>query len=91
MQYATRYETPLLSDKQCTTIQKITGSVLYYSHAVEPTVIMPLNDIETEQKTAAKKTKIAADHLLDYLDTHPDAKIRFHTSDMILHINYDAS
>jgi hypothetical protein len=27
-QYATRDETPLLSTKQCTTIQKITGSVL---------------------------------------------------------------
>jgi hypothetical protein len=29
MQYATQDETPLLSAKQCTTIQKITGSVLY--------------------------------------------------------------
>jgi hypothetical protein len=28
MQYATQDETPLLSAKQCTTIQKITGSVL---------------------------------------------------------------
>jgi hypothetical protein len=44
-QYATRDETPLLSAKQCTNIQKITGSVLYYSRAVDPTVIMPLNDI----------------------------------------------
>jgi hypothetical protein len=31
MQYATQDETSLLSAKQCTTIQKITGSVLYYS------------------------------------------------------------
>jgi hypothetical protein len=40
-QYATRDKTPLLSAKQCTTIQKITGSVLYYSRAFDPTVIMP--------------------------------------------------
>jgi hypothetical protein len=32
-----------------------------------------------------------ADQLLDYLATHPDATIRYHTSDMILHIHSDAS
>jgi hypothetical protein len=57
MQYATQDETHTLSDKQCTTIQKITGSILYYSRAVDPTVIMPFNDIATEQTTAKKKTK----------------------------------
>jgi hypothetical protein len=91
MQYATQDETPPLSDTECTTIQKITGSVLYYSRAVDPTVIMPLNDKENEQTTAAEKTKTAADQLLDYLATHPDAEIRFHASGMILHIHSDAS
>jgi uncharacterized membrane protein len=57
MQYATQDETPLLSAKQCTTIQKITGSVLYYSRAVDPTVCMPLNDIATEKTTATEKYK----------------------------------
>jgi hypothetical protein len=70
---------------------KITGSVLYYSRAVDPTVVMPLNDIATEQTTATKKTKTASGQLLDYLATHPDAKIRFHASDMVLHIHSDAS
>jgi hypothetical protein len=28
---------------------------------------------------------------LDYLTTHPDATIRYHASDMILHIHSDAS
>jgi hypothetical protein len=44
-QYATKDETPLLTAQQCLTIQKITGSVLYYDRAVDPTVLMPLNDI----------------------------------------------
>jgi hypothetical protein len=30
-QYATKYETPSLMAKQCITIQKVTGSVLYYA------------------------------------------------------------
>jgi hypothetical protein len=29
--------------------------------------------------------------MLDYLATHPDTKIRYHASDMILHIHSDAS
>jgi hypothetical protein len=91
MQYTTQYETPLLSAKQCTTIQKITGLGLYYSREVYPTVIMPLNDIATEQTTATGKTKTATSQLLDYLATHPDATIRFSASDMILQIHSDAS
>jgi hypothetical protein len=90
-QYATRDEIPLLSAKQCTTIQKITGSLLYYSRAVDPTVRMPLNDISTEQTTSTEKTQTAAGQLLDYLATHPDTTIRFYASDMILHIHSDAS
>jgi hypothetical protein len=44
-QYATRDETPLLTAKQCLTIRNVTGSVLYYARAVDPTVLMPINDI----------------------------------------------
>jgi hypothetical protein len=55
IQYATRNETSLLSSKQCTNIQKINGSVLYYTRAVYPTVIIPLNDISTEQTKATEK------------------------------------
>jgi hypothetical protein len=52
---------------------------------------MPLNDISTEQTKATAKTQAATNHLLDYLATHPDATIRYHASDMILHIQSDAS
>jgi hypothetical protein len=54
-------------------------------------VIMPLNDIVTEQTKATEKTKTVAGQLLDYLAMHPDAKISFHASYMILHIHSDAS
>jgi hypothetical protein len=90
-QYATKYETPPLTAKQCLTIQKVTGSVLYYARAVDPTVLMPLNDIATEQTKATEKTQAATNQLLDYLETHPDATIRYHASDIILHIHSDAS
>jgi hypothetical protein len=52
---------------------------------------MPLNDIATEQTKATEKTQAAKNQLLYYLATHPDATIRYHASDMILHIHSDAS
>jgi hypothetical protein len=88
-QYATRDETPLLSAKQCTNIQNITGSVLCYDRAVYPSVLMSLNDIATKQTKATEKTHSAAHNLLDYLATHPDATSRYHKSDTILHIHRD--
>jgi hypothetical protein len=89
--YATKDETLPLTTQQCLTIQKVTGSVLYYAIAVDPTVLMPLNDIETEQTKATEKKQAATNQLLDYLATHPDATIRYHASDMVLQIHSDAS
>jgi hypothetical protein len=51
-QYATKDETPPLAAQQCITIQKVTGSVLYYARAVDPTILMPLNDMATEHTKA---------------------------------------
>jgi hypothetical protein len=82
-QYATKDETLPLMAQKCITLQKVTGSVLYYAHAVDPTVA-------TEQTKATDKTQAATNQLLDYLSTHPDATIRYHASDMILHIHSDA-
>jgi hypothetical protein len=90
-QYVTRDETPPLTTQQCLTIQKGTGSALYYARAFAPTVLMPLNDIATEQTKATEKTQAATNQMLDYLATHPDAKIRYRASDMVLHIHGDAS
>jgi hypothetical protein len=56
-QYATRDETPPLTAQQRLTIQKATGSVLYYARAVDPTVVMPLNDIAAEQTRRRRRRK----------------------------------
>jgi hypothetical protein len=90
-QYATKDETPPITAQQCLKIQKVTGSILYFARAVDPTVLMPLNDIATEQTKATEKTQAATNQMLDYLATHPDATIRYHASYMILHNHSDAS
>jgi hypothetical protein len=71
--------------------KKVTGSVLYYARAVDPTVLMPLNDIATEQTKATEKTQAATNQLLDYLAMHPESTIRYQALDMILYIHSDAS
>jgi hypothetical protein len=91
IQYAMKDETPPLTAHQCLTVQKVTGSVLYYTRSVDPTILMQLNDIATEQTKATEKTQAATNQMLDYLATHRDATIRYHASDMILHIHSDAS
>jgi hypothetical protein len=90
-QYATLDETPPLTAKQCLNIQKVTGSILYYAIAVDPTVLMLLNDIATEQTKATEKTQASKNHLLDYLASHPDATIIYHASYINIHIHSDAS
>jgi hypothetical protein len=90
-QYATQDERPSLMEKQFLNIQKVTGSVLYYERAVDPTVLVPLNDIATDQTKATEKKQEATNQLLDYLENHPDTTIRYHVSYIILHIPSYAS
>jgi hypothetical protein len=89
-QYATKDETPPLTPQQCLTIQKVTGSVLYHARVVNPTVLMPLNEIATEETKVSEKTQAATNQLFYYLSTHPDATIRYRASDMTLHIHNNA-
>jgi hypothetical protein len=54
-------------------------------------VLMPLNEIATEQTKATEKTQAVTNQMLDYLATHKDATIRYHASDMVLNIHSNAS
>jgi hypothetical protein len=90
-QYAMKDKTPPFTAQQSLTIQKVTGSVLYFARTVDPTFLTPHNDIVTEQTKVAEKTQAATNQILDYLATHPDATIRYHASDMVLHIHSDTS
>jgi hypothetical protein len=56
-QYATEDDTPPLMAQQCLTIHRVNTSVLYYDRVVDPTVLMPLNYIATEQTKVTEKQK----------------------------------
>ena len=67
------------------------GSFIYYTWAVNPTILMTLSEISSHQAAPAENTMKHINHFLDYMWTHPDAVIRYRVSDMILNIHSDAS
>jgi hypothetical protein len=82
---------PALSDKEVNKLQQRAGTLLYYARAVDPTLIMPINVLASEQSKATDITADKVIKLLKYCTTHPETKIRYHASDMILYIHSDAS
>jgi hypothetical protein len=82
---------PALSAKYVNKLQQLTGTLLYYSRAVDPTLIIPINVLASEQSKATADTSDKVIKLLNYCNTHPETKIRYHASDMILYIHSDAS
>jgi hypothetical protein len=82
---------PAHSDKDVNKLQQLTGTLLYYARAVDPTLIMPINVLASEQSNATEVTADKVIKLLNYCDTHPESKIRYHASEMIWHIHSDTS
>ena len=80
-----------LSPHEIKHLQQIMGTFLFYSRAVDPTMLTALSTIATEQSQGTHNTKEKADHFLKYAASHPDATIKFFKSDMILRIHSDAS
>jgi hypothetical protein len=97
-QYGAKAQTPLLigispkltPDKK-KEIQRVVGCILYYARAVGITVLMALSSIAIEQTKGTTSAMDKAKQLLDYLATHPDAKIWYRASDMVMNVHSDAS
>ena len=53
--------------KRINHVQKIVVSILYYARSVDPTIIMELSTLESEQPKATTQTIKNIHHLLDYL------------------------
>ena len=83
-------DSPKLDAKGIKRIQQIVGSILYYAHAVDMTVLAALGTIAINQTKATQRTRDQSIQLLDHLASNQDAKVRFHASDMIMIIHSDA-
>jgi hypothetical protein len=80
-----------LTDAGKLTLQQVIGCLLYYARTVDPTMLVALSTLASAQATVTTATAEAMHHLLDYCATHPEAEVRFHSSDMVLQVSSDAS
>ena len=71
-------------------VQRTVGSFLYYTIAIDNTILPALNETALSQAKPTQNTLGKMQMLLDYLNTYLDAKIRFLASDMNLHVDSDA-
>ena len=82
--------TPTLSKEGRLRIQQIIGTFLYYARAVDPTMLVPLSTLSSEQSRATEATEQAVTQFLDYAATHPEATLEYHASGMVLVVHSDA-
>jgi hypothetical protein len=69
---------PLLPQQDITRNQLLAGTLLYYVRAMDPTLILPVNVLASEQTQATAATADKVIKLLNYFATHPEAKLRYH-------------
>ena len=72
-------------------MQSKVGTFLYYGRAVEPTILVALNEIGMDQSKPTQNTVDQLDMLMDYLATYPNAVLRFYAGTMQLKAESDAS
>jgi hypothetical protein len=70
-------------------IQAVIGTLLYYSRA-DPTMLVALNAIATQQASPTQRTMARVRQLLDYCASQDEAVLTYRASDMVLAIHSDA-
>ena len=92
MQYAAGEDkSPAVSSKENKFIQEVTGTFLYYSRAVDATMLPALGSIATQQTSPTENTMKKINHFIDYAASHPNAIITYRASDMVLAAHSNAS
>jgi Reverse transcriptase (RNA-dependent DNA polymerase) len=82
---------PALTADQTKRIQEIIGVLLYYARAIDSTLLVALGTLASEQANGTEATMKRITHLLNYCASNPSAVVRFNKSEMILHLESDAS
>ena len=80
---------PPLSKEEGKHVQAVSGTLLYYGRAVNPTILLlpALSSIATEQAKPTEKTMATVKQLLDYCATQEEAIITYTARKMILCIH----
>ena len=90
-QYAEPEDTsPKLSKEDKKFIQEVTGTFLFYARAVDPSMLVALGSLASEQADPTERTMQKCMQFLDYAATQEDAVITYRKSNIVLAIHSDA-
>ena len=64
-----------------TQVQSVLGIFLYYSRAIDGTMLTTIIDIGSQQAETIQNMQAKIEILLNYAATYPHVKLRFHASD----------
>ena len=81
----------LVDNTTKTFVQEVTGVLLFYSRAVDLTMLIAVNKISSDQSKPTKATMEAVDRLLSYAARYPNATIVLRPSNMQLQVQSVAS
>ena len=84
-------DSPELNSEEANTVQQVFGTLLYYARTVDPTMLVALNKIESQQSKITQEITNKVVQLLNYAANHPEAITRYHANRMTLHMHSDAS
>jgi hypothetical protein len=82
-------ESPPLTKEETKYVQAVTGTLLYYTRAVDSTILPALSSLATKQAIPMQKTMETVKQLYDYCATQEEAIITYVASKMILCIHSD--
>ena len=72
-------------------IQQVTGTLLYYARAVDPTILVALSAIAAQQAKPTERTMAKVKQLLQYCASQEEeAVLTYRASDMVLAVHSDA-
>jgi hypothetical protein len=95
--YGTRVQTPYIdststiSPERAHRIQEIVGVFLYLARALDHTHLHAVTRVAALQSRPTEAVAAAAEQLLHYAATWPEAELVYHASDMVLRVHSDAS
>ena len=67
------------------------GGLLYYTQAIDNTIIIALNTISSKQSSATAAAIKALSQIIDYVSNHLNTVARYNASSMYIHIDRDTS
>ena len=68
-------------------VQQIVGTLLYYAIAVDPTILVALGTLSSQQSKATEQNYYATLWLLNYADSDSNTTIQYNASEMIIYVH----